>query len=175
MLYYLFFFKDGTFGCTEEQKAFQKVKEELNKYNAVILGVSRDNVETHKSTIQEHKLTYALLADTDGTITKAYGAIDNERVSRSTFIISPEGKVAAAWARVFGFDKHPQEVVRKLEEIVTGKSSDDHPKKTSADEEDDDNDDNQAKEDDEDNDDDANNEDDGNNEEEDDDANDDDE
>jgi len=116
------FFKDGTYGCTEEQKAFRDAKNDFDKHNAVVVGVSRDDVDSHKKAIEEHQLNYTLLADTDASITKAYGAIDNDRVTRSTFLISPEGKIAAVWSRVFGFDKHAQEVVRKLEEVINGDS-----------------------------------------------------
>jgi len=122
------FFRDGTFGCTEQQKAFRDAKEDFDKHNAVIIGVSRDNVQSHQRAIEEHQLNYTLLADTDGTISKDYGALDNDHVTRSTFLISPNGKVAAVWSRVFGFDKHPKEVAQKLEEIVSGKASDDVPK-----------------------------------------------
>jgi len=119
------FFKDGTFGCTEQQKAFRDAKNDFDKHNAVIVGVSRDSVQSHQRAIEENQLNYTLLADTEGAISKAYGALDNDRVTRSTFLISPNGKIVAVWGKVFGFDKHPRDVAQKLEEIATGKASDD--------------------------------------------------
>jgi len=123
------FYKDGTYGCSEVQKAFRDAKSQFDKNNAVILGVSRDDVETHQKAIAEDRLNFTLLADTDGAISKAYGAIENDRVTRCTFLISPDGKVAAVWSTIYAFDKHPTEVARKLEEIKTGKASDNESKK----------------------------------------------
>jgi peroxiredoxin Q/BCP len=137
------FFKDGTYGCTEEQKSFRDAKDAFDKHNAIVLGVSRDNAESHQRAIEENQLNYTLLADTEGVITKAYGAIDNDRVTRSTFLISPEGKIAAVWGRVMGFDKHGQEVASKLEEIATGKSGDDIKNTNDNEEDDEENDDNE--------------------------------
>jgi peroxiredoxin Q/BCP len=118
------FFKDGTFGCSAEQKSFNDLKKEFDKHNAVILGVSRDDESTHQATVEQQNLKYSLLADTDGEISKSYGALDeNNRVTRCTFIISPEGKVLALWPKVFGFETHPQEVLTKLEEVTNGSST----------------------------------------------------
>jgi len=114
---------------TSEQIAFRNAKNDFDKYDAVIIGASRDNVESHQKSIEEHQLNYTLLADTDGTIIKAYGAIDNDSVTSSTFLISPDGKVAAVWSNVVSFDKHSKEVARKLEDLVTGKTSDDESKR----------------------------------------------
>jgi alkyl hydroperoxide reductase subunit AhpC len=61
------------------------------------------------------------LADTDSKITKSYGALDDDdRVTRSTFIIGPDGKIAAVWGKVFGFNEHAQQVLDKLKEITNG-------------------------------------------------------
>jgi len=118
------FFKDGTFGCSAEQKSFNDLKKEFDKHNAVILGVSRDDESAHKATVEEQNLKYSLLADTDSEISKSYGALDEtNRVTRCTFIISPEGKVVALWPKVFGFETHAQEVLTKLEEISNGSST----------------------------------------------------
>jgi len=54
-------------------------------------------------------------------ITTAYGAIDeNERVTRSTFLISPEGKVVALWPKISDFASHPGVVLTKLKSIING-------------------------------------------------------
>jgi peroxiredoxin Q/BCP len=115
------YYKDGTFGCAAEQKSFRDLKDKFDKHDAVILGVSRDDTTSHQTAVEENNLNYALLTDTDGKISEAYGALDeNNRLIRSTYIISPEGKVAASWPKVFGFERHAQEVLNKLEEIVNG-------------------------------------------------------
>jgi len=120
------YYQNGSFGCSKEQQAFRDLKEKFDKHNAVIIGLSRDDPASHQSAVEENKLNYTLLTDTEGKITKVYGSLDdNDRVTRSTFIISPEGKVAALWAQVYGFERHPQEVLAKLEEITGGGSKND--------------------------------------------------
>jgi peroxiredoxin Q/BCP len=115
------YFRDNTYGCSAEQKSFRDLKSQFDKLNAVILGVSRDNVETHKAAAAEANLNFSLLADTDGKISKSYGALDDtDRVTRCTFIIGPDGKVAAVWGKVFGFTEHAQQVLDKLKEITSG-------------------------------------------------------
>jgi len=118
------YFKNGTFGCSAEQESFKKLKEEFDKHNAVILGVSQDDTTSHQASIEQNNLNYSLLSDSDGKLIESYGALDpySSRVTRSTFIISPAGKVSALWPQVFGFEKHAQDVLNRLEEIVTGKT-----------------------------------------------------
>lgn len=148
------YYRDNTFGCSTEQKAFRDLKSEFDKQNAVILGVSRDDTDSHKAAAEEGNLNFSLLADTDGRINRSYGALDDrDRVNRCTFIISPEGKVAAVWARVFGFEKHAQDVLNKLQELSNGGGSDDNNEATKGDN------DNDVEEDDDDNDDDNENDD----------------
>jgi len=119
------YFKDATFGCTTEQKGFNDLKEEFDKHNAVVLGVSRDDESSHQAAVEQQNLKYSLLTDSDGKISRSYGALDdNDRITRCSFIISPEGKVAALWPKVFGFEKHAQEVLSKLEELINGKQND---------------------------------------------------
>jgi len=121
------YFKDGTYGCSCEQKGFNDLKEDFDKHNAIILGVSQDDDSSHKSTVEQQKLKYSLLADTDFKISKSYGALDeNNRVTRCTFIISPTGKVAALWPKIFGFENHAKEVLTKLEELTSDTKNVEH-------------------------------------------------
>jgi peroxiredoxin Q/BCP len=132
------YFKNGTYGSKLEQETFRDLKDKFDKLNAVILGASRDDKDSHSNTAKENNLNYSLLADAKGEITKAYDAIDeNQRVFPSTFIISPEGKIAAVWPKIFGFDKHPLEVLTKLEKIITGETEDEENKGGKENEEDD--------------------------------------
>jgi len=161
------YFKNGTFGCSTEQKCFRDLKEKFDEHNAVILGVSRDDTSSHQAAIEEHNLNFSLITDSNGKISKSYGALDDDdRVVRCTFIISPEGKVVALWPKVFGFERHAQEVLGKLEEIGGGGAEHDNTKKRGENEENDDNEENDEDNEAEDNED---NEDDGDDQEEDDD------
>ncbi len=103
-----FYPKDNTSGCTKEAYDFTESLKDYKKLNAVIIGVSPDSTESHRSFIEKHILGITLLSDPDKKIHKAYGAWgikknygkEYEGVIRSTYIISPEGKIAEIWNKV---------------------------------------------------------------------------
>ena len=100
-----FYPKDMTTGCTIEAHKFQ---EDLPKYealNAVVLGVSLDTVESHKTFCSKDSLTFKLLADPDHKVIDAYGIPvaargDMKFAQRDTILISPSGKVVKHWEKV---------------------------------------------------------------------------
>jgi len=96
-----FYPKDNTSGCTKEACDFTESFKDYEKLNAVIIGVSPDSTESHRSFIEKQNLGITLLSDPDRKVHKAYGAWglkknygkEYEGVIRSTFIISPDGKI----------------------------------------------------------------------------------
>ncbi len=127
-----FYPKDNTSGCTKEACDFTDQKIDYSNLNAEILGVSPDSVESHQKFIQKYNLGITLLSDTDKQVMKDYGAWglkknygkEYEGVIRSTFLISPEQKIAAAWSNVrvrvkrkSGELKHVDIVKEKLAEL----------------------------------------------------------
>jgi peroxiredoxin Q/BCP len=103
-----FYPKDNTSGCTKEACDFTETLKDYNKLNATVLGVSPDSTESHRGFIEKQGLGIMLLSDPDKKVHKAYGAWgmkknygkEYEGVIRSTFIISPDGKIAEAWSKV---------------------------------------------------------------------------
>jgi len=103
-----FYPKDNTSGCTKEACDFTNSHKSYEKLNAVVLGISPDSTESHRNFIMKHSLKINLLSDPDKKVHKAYGAWgkkknygkEYEGVIRSTFIISPDGKVAEIWTNV---------------------------------------------------------------------------
>lgn len=100
-----FYPKDGTPGCTTQACEFRDNIFAYRKMNAVILGVSVDNVESHKTFSEEQNLPFPILADSDKKVTKEYGTLKLymgtlEMARRDTFIIDPEGKVAKHYVSV---------------------------------------------------------------------------
>ena len=91
-----FYPKDFTSGCTLEAHNFQTDLARYKAMHAVILGVSVDTAESHKSFCEKEGLSFKLLADTDMTVSEAYGSMmDRPGVklsARNTFIIDPDGK-----------------------------------------------------------------------------------
>src|SRR3989344_3361813 len=69
-----FYPRDMTPGCTIEAIDFTKAKKEFEKLNTVILGVSKDSVESHKKFCNKDKLSITLLSDTTLNTIKTYGA-----------------------------------------------------------------------------------------------------
>ncbi len=117
-----FYPKDDTPGCTTQACSFRDNVFAFNKEGAVILGISVDDVESHKKFAEKHGLPFALLADADKAVAKQYGVLKNYGVAefarRDTFIIDPEGRVAKHYESVDP-DGHSKVV---LEDIKAMKS-----------------------------------------------------
>jgi len=111
-----FYPKDMTQGCTIEAHNFQQDLAKYEKQNAVIVGVSVDNTDSHKEFCTKESLTFKLLADTDHKVVDAYGSLSPGGVAiRNTFLIDPNGKIAQVWQRVSP-QKHSEEVLAALAE-----------------------------------------------------------
>jgi peroxiredoxin Q/BCP len=100
-----FYPKDMTTGCTIEAHNFQRDLPKYEALNAVVLGVSLDTVESHKTFCSKDSLTFKLLADPDHKVIDAYGIPvaargDNKFAQRDTVLISPAGKVVKHWEKV---------------------------------------------------------------------------
>jgi thioredoxin-dependent peroxiredoxin len=112
-----FYPKDFTSGCTLEAHNFQRDLEKYSAINAVILGVSVDTAELHKSFCAKEGLNFKLLSDPDAKTSEAYGSVmeynGSKLSARSTFIIDPEGKIAKVFAGVKP-GGHSEEVLSAL-------------------------------------------------------------
>ena len=99
-----FYPKDFTGGCTLEAHNFQTDLAKYQALNAVILGVSVDTAESHKSFCAKEGLAFKLLSDTETKVSEAYGSLmdyNGTRLSaRNTFIIDPQGKIAKVFLKV---------------------------------------------------------------------------
>jgi thioredoxin-dependent peroxiredoxin len=115
-----FYPKDFTSGCTIEAHNFQRDQAEYAKRGIVILGVSVDSVDSHKQFCSKEGLNFKLLADTDKTVSAAYGSLMNLGVvkiaARHTFIINPEGKIVRVYSSVDP-NKHSEEVLAAFDEL----------------------------------------------------------
>ena len=119
-----FYPKDETPGCTTEACEFRDNIFAFRDLNAQILGVSLDDVESHKAFAENHGLPFPLLADVEGDISSAYGVktrmFGMTVAKRQTFIIGPDGNIARHYEKVKP-DEHSAEVLAALKEL--GESS----------------------------------------------------
>lgn len=96
-----FYPKDETPGCTKEACNFRDNLSQFKDMNAVILGVSVDDVDSHKDFKQKENLNFTLLADPDKTVTKQYGVLNMiGMASRVTFVIDKDGIVKKIYPKV---------------------------------------------------------------------------
>mgnify|MGYP006147132627 CR=1 FL=1 len=103
-----FYPQDDTPGCTNQAKAFSALSADLAKAGAVVIGVSKDSVASHKRFRAKHELTIALGSDPEGATIEAYGAWVEKSmygrsymgIERSTFLIDGSGVVRKIWRKV---------------------------------------------------------------------------
>lgn len=100
-----FYPKDGTSGCTREAVEFRDLINEFEKENIVILGVSKDSVESHQKFKQKNNLPFTLLSDPEGNVLSLYGVWKEKRrtfmgIERTTFLIDGKGVVKKVYRKV---------------------------------------------------------------------------
>lgn len=114
-----FYPKDFTSGCTLEARRFQQ---DLPKYldrNTQILGISADSVNSHTEFCDSEGLKFPLLADTTGSVSKAYGSWLGVASLRHTYIIDPDGILRASFTGV-NPAIHSTEVLATLDQLQRG-------------------------------------------------------
>ncbi len=124
-----FYPADDTPGCTAQACGLRDMHAQITDSNAVVLGVSPNDMESHNRFATKFGLPFTLLSDTDHAVSEAYGVWKEMNaygkhyigIERSTFIIDSEGIVRHAWRKV-KVDTHTErvlEAVRALEAEAT--------------------------------------------------------
>ncbi|HEX9453459.1 MAG TPA: peroxiredoxin [Candidatus Binatia bacterium] len=114
-----FYPKDNTPGCTKEACGFRDLTPTLKKSGTVVLGVSKDGIDSHNKFIEQFKLPFVLLSDPKLEMMKKYGAFGKKMMYgkevqgtiRSTVVIGPKGDVIKHWTTVKKAEAHPQAVL----------------------------------------------------------------
>lgn len=105
---------DDTPGCTAEACGFRDDAKAFEEAGAVVVGVSTQDEASHRAFAAKYGLPFALLADPEKRITKAFGAIGLFGLAkRVTYLLAPDGRVARAWDKV-----NPQRHSREVLEAV---------------------------------------------------------
>jgi peroxiredoxin Q/BCP len=100
-----FYPMDDTPGCTKQACSLRDGNSDLAARGAAVLGVSTQGEQSHKAFTQKYNLNFPLLADTDGTVGRAYGTLGGGGIisklksaagmaDRVTFVIDEKGKIA---------------------------------------------------------------------------------
>jgi len=112
-----FYPKDFTSGCTVEAHNFQRDLAQYEQKNAVVVGVSMQDEDSHQKFCTKEGLSFKLLADTKQEVSTKYDSVMNiplaKLSARHTFLIDPQGKVEKVWLDVKP-DKHSEEVLAAL-------------------------------------------------------------
>jgi len=116
-----FYPKDQTPGCTTQACEFRDNVFAFRDANAVIVGISVDDVASHKKFAEKNNLPFTLLADSSKQTAKAYGVLKRfmgltELAQRETFLIDPEGRVAKIYRDVDP-KGHSEEVLKDIREL----------------------------------------------------------
>jgi thioredoxin-dependent peroxiredoxin len=116
-----FYPKDDTPGCTKQACGFRDEFAAFHDKNVVILGVSPDDPLKHKKFVDKFSLPFTLLADVEKSVCQAYGVWQEKNmygkkswgVVRTTFVISPDGKIVRVFPKV-KVDGHIAKVLESL-------------------------------------------------------------
>lgn len=103
-----FYPKDSTPGCTTEGIDFNVLLPKFRKLGATVLGVSRDSLKSHQNFCAKQGFRFDLVSDADEALCKAFDVIHEKNmygkkvlgIERSTFLLDPKGRIAAAWRKV---------------------------------------------------------------------------
>lgn len=113
-----FYPKDDTPGCTIEACTIRDQFKDFKKIDAAVLGVSTDSVKSHKKFVDAYELPFTLLADEKKEMVGEYGVYGEKKfmgrtyfgTKRTSFLISPDGKIAKVYENVKP-EKHAAEVI----------------------------------------------------------------
>ena len=115
-----FYPMDGTPVCTKEACSFRDAFEEFTKLGAVVIGVSADSSERHRTFATSRALPFLLLSDQDGLLRKAYQVPKTLGIlpSRVTYVIDKAGIVRHFFSALFSAEQHVTEALGIVRELV---------------------------------------------------------
>ena len=116
-----FYPKDNTSGCTKQACNFAELMPQFREKGAVILGVSKDSVASHKKFEENYGLPFTLLSDTERKVIEAYGVWQEKKnygkvtmgVVRTTYLIDENGIITKAFGNVKAAD-NPSQMLGEL-------------------------------------------------------------
>ena len=116
-----FYPKDNTSGCTKQACGFAELYPHFTDKGAVVIGISKDSVSSHKKFEKKYGLPFILLSDTELQAIKAYDVWQEKNmygkktmgIVRTTYLINEKGIIEIAWVKVNAAD-NPQQMLEEL-------------------------------------------------------------
>lgn len=113
-----FYPKDFTPGCTKEAEDFRDDAERFKKAGAVVLGVSVDDVDSHKQFTNKMNLNFQVLSDVGGAVSRKYGVMGWIMAKRVTYVIGRDGKIKNVFPDVDqDLAGHSKAVLKAVQEL----------------------------------------------------------
>ena len=113
--------KDDTPGCTIQGKSFTATRSDFQAAGIEVVGVSQDDVASHKDFSTKYKLPFVILADVGGKTAEAYGVLTDYQAmqiaSRQSFLVNPDGFIVKHYADV-NPDEHTAQVLADLQALM---------------------------------------------------------
>jgi peroxiredoxin Q/BCP len=111
-----FYPKDDTPGCTIEACKFRDALSELQNMGVVILGISKDSVDSHKKFADKYHLNFPILSDESKETIKAYGA-GGLFTLRKSYLVDPKGEIKKVYENV-NPTNHAEEILKDVKEFT---------------------------------------------------------
>lgn len=116
-----FYPKDNTAGCTKQACGFSERYPQFTEKNAVVLGISKDSVASHKKVEEKYGLVFTLLSDTDRKVIEAYDVWKEKKnygkvymgIVRTTYLIDENGIIVKANDKVKAADD-PENMLKEI-------------------------------------------------------------
>ncbi|MEN2284405.1 peroxiredoxin [Algoriphagus sp. SE2] len=111
-----FYPRDFTPGCTAEACEFRDKFEDFRDLSIPILGISKDNIESHERFKKTYKLPYDLLSDTSGKVCQAYDALIPliKIPKRISYLLNEDHEIVAAFSEFFEAKKHIENMLKSI-------------------------------------------------------------
>ncbi|HEY2734097.1 MAG TPA: peroxiredoxin [Polyangiales bacterium] len=108
-----------TYGCTRETVRFRDATAEIESLGAGIVGVSPDTIETQCRFAEHYQAKFPIVSDPDNAIARQYGVVFPlvKWIKRVTFVIDPEGSIAARFHHELMFEKHIDDAIAFLKSV----------------------------------------------------------
>lgn len=121
-----FYPRDNTPGCTKQACGFRDLYPQFTEKGAVILGVSKDSVASHKKFQEKYQLSFPILSDTELQVIQAYDVWKEKKlygkvsmgVVRTTYLIDENGIISKAFGKVRAA-QNPEQMLEELNDIIS--------------------------------------------------------